>query len=136
VASSLSAIDRLSKFIDPTVNHSPSTTNVLACSVGCIRTQRCHTNHCPTGVATHHLWLVRGVDPTSKAAPVGQLHITLRKDVLALSVRVASHIRHSSPLINSSYSTIGSVQPLWWNCLDTVAALGYHPRRTARRCVA
>src|SRR5688572_18918387 len=29
-------MDRLSKFIDPTVNHTPSTTNVLACRVvGC-----------------------------------------------------------------------------------------------------
>jgi hypothetical protein len=30
VASSLSAIDRLSKFIEPTVDHSLSTTNVFA----------------------------------------------------------------------------------------------------------
>jgi hypothetical protein len=29
----LSAIERLSKFIEPTVDHSASTTNVLACSV-------------------------------------------------------------------------------------------------------
>lgn len=36
VTSSLSASDRLSKFIVPTDDRSPSTTNVLACSVdGC-----------------------------------------------------------------------------------------------------
>ena len=54
-------------------------------AIGCIQAQRCHTNHCFAGVATHHPWLVRGVDPTSKAARLGNYIITLRKDVLALS---------------------------------------------------
>jgi glutamate synthase domain-containing protein 2 len=54
-------------------------------AIGCIQAQRCHTNHCPTGVATHHPWLVRGVDPTSKAARLANYIIMLRKDVLALS---------------------------------------------------
>jgi glutamate synthase domain-containing protein 2 len=54
-------------------------------AVGCIQAQRCHTNHCPTGVATHHPWLVRGVDPTSKAARLANYIITLRKEVLTLS---------------------------------------------------
>jgi glutamate synthase domain-containing protein 2 len=35
-------------------------------AIGCIQAQRCHTNHCPTGVATQHPWLVRGIDPTSR----------------------------------------------------------------------
>ena len=30
-------------------------------AIGCIQAQRCHTNHCPTGVASNHPWLVRGV---------------------------------------------------------------------------
>ena len=54
-------------------------------AIGCIQAQRCHTNHCPTGVATQHRWLVRGVDPTSKAARLANYIITMRKDVLALS---------------------------------------------------
>jgi glutamate synthase domain-containing protein 2 len=54
-------------------------------AIGCIQAQQCHTNHCPTGVATHHPWLVRGVDPTSKAARLANYIVTLRKDVLALS---------------------------------------------------
>ena len=54
-------------------------------AIGCIQAQRCHTNHCPTGVATQHPWLVRGVDPTSKASRLANYIITLRKDVLALS---------------------------------------------------
>ena len=54
-------------------------------AIGCIQAQRCHSNHCPTGVATHHPWLVRGVDATSKAARLANYIITLRKEVLALS---------------------------------------------------
>src|SRR4051794_33611938 len=54
-------------------------------AIGCIQAQQCHTNHCPTGVATQHRWLVRGLDPTSKAARLANYVITLRQDVLALS---------------------------------------------------
>ena len=54
-------------------------------AIGCIQAQRCHTNHCPTGVASNHAWLVRGVDPTSKAGRLANYIITMRKDVLALS---------------------------------------------------
>jgi glutamate synthase (ferredoxin) len=54
-------------------------------AIGCIQAQRCHTNHCPTGVATQHPWLVRGLDPTDKAARLANYIVTLRKDVLALS---------------------------------------------------
>ena len=54
-------------------------------AIGCIQAQRCHTNHCPTGVASNHPWLVRGVDPTNKAARLANYIVTMRKDVLALS---------------------------------------------------
>ena len=27
-------------------------------AIGCIQAQQCHTNHCPTGVAIQHPWLV------------------------------------------------------------------------------
>ena len=29
-------------------------------SIGCIQAQKCHTDHCPTGVATQNDWLSRG----------------------------------------------------------------------------
>ena len=53
-------------------------------SVGCIQAQRCHTGHCPTGVATQNKWLVRGLDPTLKSARLANYVVTLRKDVHAL----------------------------------------------------
>ena len=37
-------------------------------AIGCIQAQRCHTGHCPTGVATQSAWLMRGLDPTLKSA--------------------------------------------------------------------
>ena len=54
-------------------------------AIGCIQAQRCHTNHCPTGVATQHPWLMRGVDPTLKATRLANYVVTLRKEVLSLS---------------------------------------------------
>ena len=54
-------------------------------AVGCIQAQKCHTGHCPTGVATQNRWLVRGLDPTLKAARLANYMITLRKEILQLS---------------------------------------------------
>ena len=31
-------------------------------SIGCIQAQKCHTGHCPAGVATHESWLQQGLD--------------------------------------------------------------------------
>ena len=54
-------------------------------AIGCIQAQRCHTGHCPTGVATQNRWLVRGLDPTDKAARLANYVITLRMELIRLS---------------------------------------------------
>ncbi len=36
-------------------------------SIGCIQAMKCHTDHCPSGVATHNRWLQRGVVPEVNA---------------------------------------------------------------------
>ncbi|MEM7272284.1 MAG: FMN-binding glutamate synthase family protein [Actinomycetota bacterium] len=54
-------------------------------AVGCIQAQKCHTGHCPTGVATHRKWLVRGLDPTDKAGRVGNYVMNLRHELLQLA---------------------------------------------------
>ena len=54
-------------------------------AIGCIQAQRCHTGHCPTGVATQNRWLVRGLDPTLKSARLANYLATLRKDLLHLA---------------------------------------------------
>jgi glutamate synthase (ferredoxin) len=53
-------------------------------AIGCIQAQRCHSGHCPTGVATQNRWLMRGLDPTDKSARLANYIVTLRKEVLAL----------------------------------------------------
>ena len=54
-------------------------------AIGCIQAQRCHTGHCPTGVATQNRWLMRGLDPTNKSHRLANYLTTLRKDLLQLA---------------------------------------------------
>ncbi|WP_338747828.1 FMN-binding glutamate synthase family protein [Janibacter alittae] len=54
-------------------------------SVGCIQAQKCHTDRCPTGVATQNPWLERGLDPMLKANRLDNYVRTLRRDLLKVS---------------------------------------------------
>ncbi len=54
-------------------------------AIGCIQAQRCETGHCPTGVATQNRWLMRGLDPTSKAVRLANYVVQMRKELLQLS---------------------------------------------------
>lgn len=54
-------------------------------SIGCIQAQRCHTGHCPAGIATQSKWLQRGLDPTSKAVRLANYIAVLRRDLTLLS---------------------------------------------------
>jgi len=54
-------------------------------AVGCIQAQRCHTGHCPTGVATQSQWLMRGLDPTLKSARLANYIAALRMELQHLA---------------------------------------------------
>ena len=54
-------------------------------AIGCIQAQRCHTGHCPTGVATQSAWLTRGLDPELKAVRLATYVRALRGELLALA---------------------------------------------------
>lgn len=54
-------------------------------ALGCIQAQKCHTDHCPTGVATQNNWLARGLDPELKSVRVANYIRTLRRDLLKVS---------------------------------------------------
>lgn len=54
-------------------------------AIGCIQAQRCHTGHCPAGVATHHPWLMAGLDPTDKSHRLANYLVALRMELLKLS---------------------------------------------------
>jgi glutamate synthase domain-containing protein 2 len=52
-------------------------------ALGCIQALQCHQNTCPTGVATQHPWLMRGLVTSDKATRVANYHRHLVNDLLA-----------------------------------------------------
>ena len=54
-------------------------------SIGCIQAQVCHTNRCPTGVATQNKWLQRGIDIPLKSDRAAQYFKTFRKEFLEIT---------------------------------------------------
>ncbi|WP_114907663.1 FMN-binding glutamate synthase family protein [Ornithinimicrobium murale] len=54
-------------------------------SIGCIQAQRCHDDHCPTGVATQNPWLTRGIDVPLKASRAANYLRAWRREMLKLS---------------------------------------------------
>jgi glutamate synthase domain-containing protein 2 len=54
-------------------------------AIGCIQAQKCHTDHCPTGVATQSRWLAHGLDPTAKSVRCANYIKTLRRDLLKVA---------------------------------------------------
>ncbi|MGY1741846.1 MULTISPECIES: FMN-binding glutamate synthase family protein [unclassified Blastococcus] len=54
-------------------------------AIGCIQAQKCHTDTCPTGVATQNAWLARGLDPALKSVRLANYVATLRRDLLKVA---------------------------------------------------
>ncbi len=54
-------------------------------SIGCIQAQKCHTGHCPSGVATHSRWFERGLDPDVNAARFQGYVEAFRNEMLAVT---------------------------------------------------
>jgi glutamate synthase domain-containing protein 2 len=54
-------------------------------AIGCIQAQKCHTDTCPTGVATQNAWLSRGLDPQLKSVRAANYVKTLRRDLLKVA---------------------------------------------------
>ncbi|RDH76927.1 FMN-binding glutamate synthase family protein [Mycolicibacterium moriokaense] len=65
-------------------------------AIGCIQAQKCHTDHCPTGVATQNPWLASGLDPQQKSHRLANYVMTLRRDLLKVSE--AAGVRHPGML--------------------------------------
>ncbi len=55
-------------------------------SIGCIQAQICHTNRCPSGVATQNKWLQGGLDPALKSERFYNYAKTLTKEVLEIAI--------------------------------------------------
>ncbi len=54
-------------------------------SIGCIQAQRCHTDRCPTGVATQNPRLARGLDVPSKAERCANYLAAVRFELVRLA---------------------------------------------------
>src|ERR671920_103804 len=54
-------------------------------AIGCIQAQRCHTDTCPTGVATQNPWPAHGLDPQLKSVRAATYVRTLRRDLLKVA---------------------------------------------------
>ncbi len=54
-------------------------------AVGCIQAQKCHTDRCPTGVATQNPWLAHGLDAGIKSVRAANYLRALRRDVFKVA---------------------------------------------------
>jgi glutamate synthase domain-containing protein 2 len=90
-------------------------------AIGCIQAQRCHTGHCPTGVATQGKWLQRGLDPTDKAVRLANYLDGLSDDLRHLSA--AMGVDHPSEI---SLAEI-DVRDLSRGLIDAATYLGLDP---------
>ncbi|MGY1693981.1 FMN-binding glutamate synthase family protein [Geodermatophilus sp. SYSU D00814] len=90
-------------------------------AIGCIQAQKCHTDTCPTGVATQNAWLSHGLDPALKSVRLANYVATLRRDLL--KVAEACGVEHPG-LIDT-----GSVEVLTGRTASTPLGevYGYEP---------
>ena len=54
-------------------------------SIGCIQAQVCHTNRCPSGVATQNKWLQNGINIPLKSERLAQYFKTFKKELLEIT---------------------------------------------------
>ncbi len=83
-------------------------------AVGCIQAQKCHTDRCPTGVATQNKRLGRGLDPADKSVRVSRYIVELRLELNKLAF--ACGVAHPALIPNDAVELAvegGYLQPLW-----------------------
>lgn len=84
--------------------------------LGCIMAKRCHTNHCPVGIATQDPRLRRGLDPEDKYVRTANYNMVLQRDLLiilkAIGVRTPWELTRNhisvvtAPLVSTKVSEI------------------------------
>lgn len=65
-------------------------------ALGCIQARRCHTNRCPTGIATQDPWRVNGLNVEDKAERVANYHAHTMEHFLKLLA--ACGVEHADSL--------------------------------------
>lgn len=54
-------------------------------AIGCIQALKCHTDHCPAGIATQNRWLQAGLNVEDKSQRMARFIQSFRKELLSLS---------------------------------------------------
>ena len=60
-------------------------------SIGCIQALKCHTNECPTGVATQSPWRQRGLVPSVKRSRVANYARAVEEDLMVVARSLGLH---------------------------------------------
>ena len=103
-------------------------------AIGCIQAQKCHTDTCPTGVATQNAWLAHGLDPALKSVRAANYVSTLRRDLL--KVAEACGVEHPGLIDQQRRGGArpgGRRPPRWPRCTTTGPAGACRRRPTGRR---
>ena len=95
-------------------------------SIGCIQAQKCHTGHCPTGVATHDRGLQHGLVPEVQAERFARYVRSFRNELVAIT--------HACGYVHPSEFTAEDVEisagPALFKTLRELE--GYTPKRGKR----
>lgn len=90
-------------------------------SIGCIQAQKCHTNTCPTGVATQKKWLEAGINVEEKSNRTNYYFRNFRKELIEITH--ACGYEHPSQIMMEDVDVNLSDQDFTKNL---AAAYGYH----------
>jgi glutamate synthase domain-containing protein 2 len=88
-------------------------------AIGCIQALKCHTDHCPAGVATQNPWLQRGLNIDNKAMRLEKFIKSFRKELISLSH--AAGYQHPSQFTGQDIEFCSGINK--FSTLDTV--IGY-----------
>ena len=100
-------------------------------SIGCIQAMRCHTDRCPTGVATQSARLMRGLDPDLKSERAASYIVSLRGETLSLGRALG--VRHPALVDPARIEMVNA----GFRSLPLRDVFGYEddwPVRSAERC--
>lgn len=99
-------------------------------SIGCIQAQQCHTNKCPTGIATQNHFRQRGLDPELKSFRFANYIAQLQKDVMEITA--AAGYEHPSQFTTEDITiNSGESKPL----VTLAEVFGYIPKKTINKFV-
>jgi glutamate synthase (ferredoxin) len=99
-------------------------------SIGCIQAQKCHTGHCPTGVATNNASLQHGLEPAIQSQRFARYVTSFRNELLA--VTHACGYEHPSEFTAEDVEI--STGPAQFKTLKEIE--GYTPKRSKKATVA